>query len=200
MGIYNYIREAWQQPKIGLGDLWYQRLVQWRKEPPTIRIDRPTRLDRARTLGYKAKSGFFIVRQRVSRGTHIRERIQGGRVPRKFGIRMNLEQSYQLICEQRVAQKYPNCEVLNSYWVAKDGKYYWYEIIMVDKAHPSVLADKHINWIASKANKGRVFRGLTSSGRKSRGLRKKGTGSEKVRPSKAKAANRKHKKIGVFRV
>ncbi len=31
--------------------------------------------------------------------------------------------------------------------------------------------------------KGRAFRGLTSAGRKSRGLRRKGKGAEKVRPS-----------------
>lgn len=196
MGMYSYIKEAWHKPKQGLGDIWYDRLVQWRKEPPTIRIERPTRLDRARELGYRAKPGILVVRQRLSRGTHRRERRFGGRVPRKFGVRMNLEQNYQWICEQRVARRYPNCEVLNSYWVAKDGKHYWYEVIIVDKSHPAILADKTLHWVAAPANRGRVFRGLTSAGRKARGLRNKGKGAEKARPSKTVAANRKHAKTG----
>ncbi len=196
MGMYKYIKKTWHKPKDGLGDLWYERLVQWRRESPTVRIEKPTRLDRARALGYRAKQGIFIVRQRIDRGGHTRERIQGGRVPRKFGVRMNLEQNYQWICEQRVARAYPNCEILNSYWVAKDGKYYWYEIIIVDKAHPAILADPQLKWMAKPANRRRVFRGLTSAGKKARGLRNKGLGAEKARPSKAKAANRKHSKFG----
>jgi large subunit ribosomal protein L15e len=196
MAIYKYIKQAWKVPKKGLQDLWYDRLVQWRADAPTLRIEHPTRLDRARALGYKAKPGFFVVRQRIERGGHVRERIQGGRVPRKFGIQMNLEQNYQWICEQRAARAYPNCEVLNSYWVAKDGMYYWYEVIMIDKAHPAVLADPDMKWIAKPENRGRVFRGLTSAGKKARGLHNKGLGAEKMRPSKTKGANRKHRKFG----
>jgi len=60
---------------------------------------------------------------------------------------------------------------------------YWFEVILVDKAHPSIKADKRISWIAEKQHTGRVYRGLTSSSRKSRGLRRKGIGAEKIRPS-----------------
>jgi large subunit ribosomal protein L15e len=196
MALYKYIKEAWKQPVKGLNDLWYSRLVQWRAEPPTIRIEHPTRLDKARALGFRAKPGIFIVRQRIDRGGHTRERIQGGRTPRKFGIRMNLEQNYQWVCEQRAARQYPNCEVLNSYWVAKDGTNYWYEVIMIDKAHPAILADPTLKWMAKPANRRRVFRGLTSAGKKARGLRNKGIGAEKARPSKTKGANSKHRKFG----
>lgn len=197
MGMYKYIKETWHKPRESLGDVWYQRLEEWRKESPTVRIERPTRLDRARALGYRAKQGIVLVRQRIERGGHRRERIQGGRVPRKYGKRMNLEQNYQWICEQRAARAFPNCEVLNSYWVAKDGTNYWYEIIMIDKAHPAILADPQLKWMAAPANRRRVFRGLTSAGRKARGLRNKGLGAEKARPGKNKAANRKHRKFGV---
>jgi len=65
----------------------------------------------------------------------------------------------------------------------------WYEVILVDRSHPQILADKRINWIIVK--KGRVFRGLTSAGRKSRGLKKKGIGTEKIRPS-LRANYRRH--------
>jgi large subunit ribosomal protein L15e len=72
--------------------------------------------------------------------------------------------------EKRAARKYPNAEVLNSYWVGEDGKHVWYEIIFVDRDHPVILADKKLNWVKSSANKSRAFRGLTSAGKKSRGL------------------------------
>ncbi|PIN81016.1 50S ribosomal protein L15e [Candidatus Woesearchaeota archaeon CG10_big_fil_rev_8_21_14_0_10_34_8] len=196
MGMYKYIKKIWKKPKQGLDDLWYQRLIQWRREPSSVRLERPTRLDRARELGYKAKQGVIVVRQRVRRGGHRREKISGGRRPSRYGVRMNLEQSYQWICEQRAARRYPNCEVLNSYWVAQDGKSYWYEVILIDKAHPAILKSKDYKWTAFPQNRRRVFRGLTSAGKKSRGLRNKGKGGEKARPSKSKAFNRKNNKIG----
>ena len=68
MGMYQYIREAWKNPNKNLAELWHQRIIKWRQEPATIRIEKPTRLDRARSLGYKAKPGFIIVRQKLTRG------------------------------------------------------------------------------------------------------------------------------------
>ncbi|MHA1999018.1 MAG: 50S ribosomal protein L15e, partial [Promethearchaeota archaeon] len=59
----------------------------------------------------------------------------------------------------------------------------YYEVILVDPFHPVIIADKEINWICSTVQKGRVYRGLTSAGKKARGLRNKGIGAEKVRPS-----------------
>ncbi|MBW2993743.1 50S ribosomal protein L15e, partial [Candidatus Woesearchaeota archaeon] len=118
------------------------------------------------------------------RGGHKRPMIKKGRRPRNYSQRMDLDKSYQRIAEERANKKYPNCEVLNSYWVAKDGRYYWYEIILIDKAHPAIKADKNLCWIAERHQKGRVFRGLTSTGKKSRGLKHKGKGFEKMRPSK----------------
>ncbi|KKT75754.1 MAG: 50S ribosomal protein L15e, partial [Candidatus Peregrinibacteria bacterium GW2011_GWA2_44_7] len=41
-----------------------------RKEPVTLVLEHPTRLDRARSLGYKAKQGCIVARQRVGRGGH----------------------------------------------------------------------------------------------------------------------------------
>jgi large subunit ribosomal protein L15e len=183
MGLYKYIRQAWKDPKKGLGEIWTKRLVEWRTEPVTVRIEHPTRLDRARALGYKAKPGFILVRQRIDRGGRMRPQIRKGRKSSKKRQKMVLEMNYQQIAERRAALKFANCEVLNSYEVGKDGTHFWYEIIFVDKSSPSILADKHIAWIANPANTRRVFRGMTSSGRKSRGLRNKGKGAEKVRPS-----------------
>ena len=58
MGIYKYIKQLWKNPKKNNPELWKKRLIQWRREPVTIRIDKPTRIDKARELGYKAIKGF----------------------------------------------------------------------------------------------------------------------------------------------
>ena len=190
MGMYQYIRQAWQSPKENLGQLWQQRIIQWRQEPTTLRVERPTRIDRARALGYKAKPGFIVVRQRVNRGGRQRAQIRHPRRPKAMSRRKDLTMNYQSVAEQRAAKKYQNCEVLNSYYVGQDGLHYWYEIILVDKLHPQILADPRINWIAQQQHKGRVFRGLTSAGKKGRGLHGKGKGYEKMRPS-LRAHNRR---------
>jgi large subunit ribosomal protein L15e len=98
-----------------------------------------------------------------------------------MGVRLNLRKNYQLIAEERAGNAYTNCEVLNSYYVTEDGKHYWFEVILADRAHPSVLADKRT---AAVTQKGRVHRGLTSAGKRTRGLLHKGMGSEKARPSR----------------
>jgi large subunit ribosomal protein L15e len=181
MGMYKYLTKLWKKPKENLGTIWKERLIEWRKEPVTLRVHHPTRLDRARSLGYKAKPGFIVVRQRVISGGRQRPDIKGARRPKHNRQRKNLNMSYQWIAEQRAQKKFQNCEVLNSYWVAKDGKHYWFEVILVDTTNPSILADKDINWICTE--KGRVYRGLTSAAKKSRGLLNKGIGAEKIRPS-----------------
>lgn len=170
MGMYKYIRAAWKTQGDAFKNIQRERLLKWRREPATVRLDRPTRIDRARTLGYKAKQGYIVVRQRVIRGGRMTANPRAGRRPKRMSRRKDLAISYQRVAEQRAAKKYRNCEILNSYFVEKDGRHYWYEIILVDRAHPAVLADPRISWISGQ--KGRVFRGLTSSGKKSRGLRK----------------------------
>jgi large subunit ribosomal protein L15e len=97
--------------------------------------------------------------------------------------RLTRKISIQRIAEQRASKKFPNCEVLNSYWVAEDGKHKYFEVILVDVNAPEILKDKEINWITLKNQRGRAERGLTSAGKKGRGLRKKGKGTEKTRPS-----------------
>jgi len=192
MAIYKYLREIWKKPKENLKDLWKERLIEWRKEGATTRIKKPTRLDKARSLGYKAKQGVIIVRQKVSRKQRMRPQVAGGRRPKTFRHKKVTNMNYQAIAEQRANKKYVNCEVLNSYYVAEDGQNMWYEVILIDKAHPQIINDTDLNWISYKT--GRAFRGLTSAGRKHRGLRNKGKGAEKVRPS-ASAIYRKKVKV-----
>ncbi len=191
MGMYKYIRKAWQKPKANMPELWRERLLKWRREPANVRLKRPTRIDRARSLGYKAKQGFIVVRQRVLKGGHTRQYDTHGRRPKATRKRMVLNKSYQQIAEERANKKFPNCEVLNSYWVCQDGKHYWYEIILVDTSAPEIKSDSDIKWITAKQHKGRVYRGLTSTARKSRGLRHKGKGAEKMRPSRNAVVQKK---------
>jgi large subunit ribosomal protein L15e len=107
--------------------------------------------------------------------------------------KIKLAKSLRLVAEERAARKFPNLEVLNSYWVWEDGRYKWYEIIMVDPHHPVIQSDENINWICENVHQGRVFRGLTSAGKKMRGLRRKGRGAEKARPSRRAVRKRKEK-------
>lgn len=182
MGMYRRIREVWKKPKENLGDLWKQRLIDWRKENVIERIDKPTRLDRARSLGYKAKQGYVMARVRVKRGGRKRPHPSRGRKPSKAGIsRFSPSKSLRWIAEEKAARKFVNLEVLNSYYVGEDGISKWYEIVMVDPHHPVIKGDRKINWISE--SRGRVFRGKTSAGKESRGLRGKGKGFEKARPS-----------------
>ncbi|MBC7128345.1 MAG: 50S ribosomal protein L15e [Thermoplasmatales archaeon] len=181
-GMYHYLREAWKKPDTSYNSPQWHRLIEWRKQGAIVRVASPLRLDRAKSLGYKAKQGFVVVRARVRAGGRRKERPNKGRKPSKMGVnKITPKKSIKRIAEERVARKYPNMEVLNSYWVGKDGKYHYYEVILVDRSHPVIKSDNKINWICDE--RGRAFRGKTSAGKKGRGLRKRGKGAEKVRPS-----------------
>jgi large subunit ribosomal protein L15e len=182
--MYEYIGDQWKKPVISYQSPQQQRLIQWRKEENFSRIDKPTRIDRARNLGYKAKQGYIVVRAHVRRGGLRKPTIRKGRKPSAKGIKkITMGKNTQRIAEERTAKHYPNMEVLNSYWVGDDGKNYFYEVILVDPVHPSIIKDPKINWISDISHKRRVLRGRTSAGQRGRGLHKKGRGTEKIRPS-----------------
>ncbi|MEX2683850.1 MAG: 50S ribosomal protein L15e [Candidatus Sigynarchaeota archaeon] len=186
MSMYSHLKDQWKTAsKTNVKQENFKRLIVWRRQPTVIRVAKPLRLDRARNLGYKAKQGFIIARVKVRRGTFVsRMRPWMGRQPTKMGVnKITTGQSLKWIAEQRAQKRYPNLEVLNSYWVAQDGHHKYFEVILVDPVHPNIIADKHINWICQTTMKGRVYRGLTSSGKKARDLRHKGIGAEKTRPS-----------------
>jgi len=187
---YKYIAEEWaDREKSFVEDLNRQRLVQWRKQPVTMRVEHPTRLDKARKLGYKAKQGFVVARTRVRRGGLRKLRPRSGRRPKRMGVaKFKPGKNLRLIAEERTVKHFPNLEVLNSYWVGEDGRHKWFEVIMLDPNSPAIKSDKDVNWITEKANNGRVFRSLTSAGKSVKGLRHRGRGAEKVRPRKQRGA------------
>src|SRR5690554_5020490 len=146
--MYAYVREAWKRPdQSEVKGLLWERLQVWRREGSIVRIERPTRIDRARSLGYKAKPGIIVARVRVRRGGRRKPRFVRGRKTSNMGVRrVTQKKNLQRIAEERASRKFPNLEVLNSYWVGEDGRYRWYEVILVDGHHPSIKNDRNLSW------------------------------------------------------
>lgn len=126
-----------------------QFAFEWRREPAILRVEKPTRIDRAKRLGYKAKQGFVVVRARIRRSGARKKRPTSGRRQKAMGVtKIKWNKSLQQVAEGRVAKKYPNMEVLNSYYLWSDGKYIWTEVVLIDPHHSSVMKDQQVNWIS----------------------------------------------------
>ena len=152
-------------------------------------------------LGYKAKQGFVIYRVRVRRGSRKRP-VHKGTVWGKPGSsgainKFKCTRNLQNLAEERVGRRCGNLRVLNSYWVAVDGMYKYFEVIMVDPAHRVIRSDPRINWICKAVMKHREMRGLTASGRKGRGVGK-GHGNHRFMPSR-RAIWKKHNSVSLRR-
>lgn len=174
--------------------MFQEKMMSFRRQGSSIeRLERPSNIARAKQLGYKAKQGIVVARVRVRKGSGAHKRPVAGRRPKRMGVnKLTRKLSIQGIAEQRAARKFPNCEVVNSYWVGEDGKHKYFEVILADISNPSILSDKSLSWLAEKQHSGRAFRGLTSAGKKARGHSGKGIGFEKHRPS-LRAKGRKAK-------
>merc|ERR1712028_183564 len=187
MGAYKYLRELWNRKQTDvMGFLSRVRTWELRQLPAIHRSSRPTRPDKARRLGYKAKQGYVIYRCKIKRGGRKRKVAKGicyGK-PSTMGVRIKASRNLKSVAEERVGRKFSSLRLLNSYWVCQDAMHKWYECIMVDPMHKTIRNDSRISWIAGACMKHRELRGLTSAGRKARGLRKKGKGATKVRPSR----------------
>lgn len=145
--------------------------------PKIIRVTRPTRPDKARRLGYKAKQGFVVYRVAVRRGGRKRPNSKGivyGK-PANQGInQLKFRRNLRSVAEERAGRVCGNLRVLNSYWINQDSTYKYFEVILVDPSHNAIRRDPRINWICNPVHKHRELRGLTSAGKKSRGYRKRG--------------------------
>lgn len=155
MGYLKYVKALYKKPKESLGSLYKERLIQFRKEGTVVRLEKPTRIDRARGLGYKAKKGFFVVRVKVKRGGKMRPRFMSGRKTKQYRRKKVIDKSYNNIAEERAARAHNNCEVIGSYEILRDGNYYWFEVILADRTKVSTY--EGYEWVAN--NPGRVFRG-----------------------------------------
>lgn len=121
------------------------RAITWRRQNAMLRIDRPSRLLRARRLGYKAKEGIIVVRMRVGMGGMRKQRPRGGRRPKHLGVtRIKADINMQQVAENRILEKHRNMKLLGSYFLYKDGKHIWYEAILADPSHPRIAKDKEM--------------------------------------------------------
>lgn len=107
-----------------------ERIREWRKEPAIVRIENPTNPARARSLGWKRKKNFIIVRSRIRKGGTRKSRPGQGRKTKGLVVTGTPDLSLQEIAENRVDRKYPNCSVINSYKVAEGGKYEYFEVLL----------------------------------------------------------------------
>lgn len=91
--------------------------------------------------------------------------------PTNQGInQLKYQRSLKSTAEERVGRRCANLRVLNSYWINQDSTYKYYEVILVDPQHKAIRRDARINWIVAPVHKHRESRGLTATGKKSRGL------------------------------
>ncbi|MEW5302408.1 MAG: hypothetical protein WDW38_002439 [Sanguina aurantia] len=188
MGAYKYIEELWKKKQSDvLRFLLRVRCWEYRQLPGIMRLNRPSRPDKARRLGFKAKQGYVVYRVRVRRGGRKRPVHKGivyGK-PSSQGItQLKPARNLRNVAEERVGRKCAGLRVLNSYWINQDSTYKYFEIIMVDPAHNAIRNDPRINWIANPVHKHRELRGLTAAGKSYRGMRAKGHAANKLRPSR----------------
>ncbi len=121
------------------------KAIEWRKQFALTRIERPSRIQKARRLGYKAKQGITTVRMRVGRGNMRKKRPVAGRRQKHLGVtRIKPDVSMQQVAERRVLERFPNMKLLGSYFLYKDGMYLWYEVILADPSHPRIFKDKEM--------------------------------------------------------
>ncbi|KAJ8517768.1 hypothetical protein ONZ45_g5107 [Pleurotus djamor] len=179
MGAYKYVGELYKKKQSDvLRFLLRVRCWEYRQLNVIHRASRPSRPDKARRLGYKAKQGYVIYRIRVRRGNRKKPVPKGatyGKPVRQGVNHLKYQRGLRSTAEERVGRRCGNLRVLNSYWVNQDGVYKYFEVILVDpnhKARVKVRRDPRINWIAKPVHKRREARGLTSIGKQNRGLGK----------------------------
>lgn len=181
MGAYKYIKQSFEKSYKERSEELKGRIVQWRQQQAVMKISSPTNIARAREIGYKAKPGVVVARVRIAKGLSKRPKPVRGRKPSKYGRFYAYAKSLQARAEERAARRFDNCEVLNSYYVGEDGEYKFYEAIMVDRNSFSTDSDKQLMQLTNQKN--RVYRGLSASGRRHRGIIKKTFGTNLSRPS-----------------
>ena len=103
MGAYKYVQELWRKKQSDLlRFLLRVRCWQFRQLHTIHRAPRPTRPDKARRLGYRAKQGFVIYRVRVRRGGRKRKAPKGATYgkPTNQGVnQLKFQRSLQSVAE-----------------------------------------------------------------------------------------------------
>ena len=122
-GAFKYLQEIWRKKQSDtVRFLLRVRCWEYRQLPVIHRASKPSRPDKARNLGYKAKQGYVIYRVRVRRGSRKKQVSKGinfGK-PRNCGINQHKwRRNLRSKAEERVGRACGGLRVLNSYWIAQ---------------------------------------------------------------------------------
>lgn len=135
------------------------------------------------------------VRLKKDLATDVARRI--GKPTNQGVNQLKYQRSLKATAEERVGRRCANLRVLNSYWINQDSTYKYFEVILVDPQHKAIRIDPRINWIVNPVHKHREARGLTATGKKSRGLNK-GHRYNKTRAGRRKTWKR-HNTLSLWR-
>lgn len=203
MGAYKYLQSLWRKKQSEIMT-FVRRMRTWeyRQLPVIHRVNRPSRPEKARKVGYKSKQGFVVYRVRVRRGgrkNQVSKGIVYGKIKSSGVNEKKPKRNHRVIAESRAGRALGGLRVLNSYWVGQDATFKFYEVVLVDPAHTAIRNDPTINWIVDK--KHRELRGLTAAGKQARGLTNtKGDKNSKARPSyRSKYLKRNQVKLRRYR-
>jgi large subunit ribosomal protein L15e len=145
VGAYKYLEELYKKKQSDvMRFLLRVRCWEYRQLNVVHRASRPSRPDKARRLGYKAKQGYVIYRVRVRRGNRKRMAKKGatyGKPVNQGVTQLKFQRSLRSVAEERVGVRCPNLRVLNSYWVNQDATYKFFEVILVDPSHKVPLTE-----------------------------------------------------------
>ncbi|KAJ0558786.1 putative ribosomal protein L15e [Helianthus annuus] len=188
MGAYTYVSELWRKKQSDVMRFMQRvRCWEYRQLPSIVRVTHPTRPDKARRMGYKSQTGLrdlsctceaWWKKEARSKGYCLRKTYKPGCDPAQISTQQ------EVCCRGTSRKEVRWSKVLNSYWLNEDSTYKYFEVILVDPAHAAIRNDPRINWICNPVHKHRELRGLTSAGKKYRGLRGKGHLNHKARPSR----------------
>ncbi|CAJ0963884.1 unnamed protein product, partial [Mesorhabditis belari] len=199
MGAYKYMQELWRKKQSEVMRYSLRiRCWQYRQMSAIHRAPRPTRPEKARRLGYRAKQGYVVYRVRVRRGGRKRPVTKGQTYgkPKTHGVNeLKNQRGHQAVAECRVGRLCGGLRVLSSYWIGQDSTYKFFEVVLIDPAHKAIRRNPDTQWITKPVHKHREMRGLTSAGRKSRGLGKGHRFSATRGGSQAKNWLRKNTKV-----
>uniref|UniRef100_A0A0E0PWW7 Ribosomal protein L15 n=1 Tax=Oryza rufipogon TaxID=4529 RepID=A0A0E0PWW7_ORYRU len=189
MGAYRCVSELWRRKQSDVMT-FVQRVRCWdhRRQPA---IGRPTRPDKARRLGDKAKQGYVVLPCPSRRGGRKRP-VPKGIVyskPKHQGItQLKFQRNKRSVAE----------ELLGASWVDSGcspptGSSLWMLLTAPSATTP------RINWLCKPVHKHGELHGLTSAGNKYRGLRGKGHTHHKARPSSPRATWKRNQTVSLRR-
>ena len=121
MGAYKYMEELGRKKQSDTARFLSRiRCWEYRQLPSIVRLTRPSRPDKARRLGYKAKQGVCVYRVRVRRGGRKRPVSKGiiyGKPVHQGVTKLKPRRNLKNQAEEKAGRKCGGLRVLNSYWI-----------------------------------------------------------------------------------